>query len=145
MFTLGEKMLNFNLFFFWDYNSIVCFSLPSPPSKPSHMPFLALLLILYMCVYMFRHSCCETMDVAFDITRRRSPTEKSLILWLLRPFCLDFHNVPWALGAGVIFVDESFGAAPHNSAFWLFMIFSVGLGALQREDFLRSEDSVLWV
>lgn len=46
-------MLNFNLCF----EIIIVsyrFSLPSPPAKPFHLPFLAPLLILYVCVYAWK-------------------------------------------------------------------------------------------
>ena len=43
----------------------------------------------------------DLMGVASD-SRRHKLRAKSLMFWLLESFCHLFHNVPWAIGIGVL-------------------------------------------
>lgn len=64
----------------------------------------------------------DTACIAFDITRRHTLTQSSLIFYPWQPFCFSSAMFPYPL-VWVYFVDVSTVTGPHNPAFWLVVIF----------------------
>lgn len=61
----------------------------------------------------------DFLSVASDIIRRHNLTSKLLLLWLLQSLCPLFHNVPRALGAGVVLKMYPFGLSSTTHFDWL--------------------------
>lgn len=99
-------------------------------------PFIHLvdLLMVFLGSCLCSHSGETFLGVASDIPWRHDITANVLMLWPLQLFCPIFHNVPWASGAGVLWMHPFVPGSTTLPFDWL--RFSVLLFLYCKEKFL---------